>query len=241
MTLRARALGKRVGRHWVLRDCTCDIASGTWMGILGPNGAGKTTLLRLLATVLSPDEGHLYWRGAPVGQGAELRRSLGYLPQTFSMPPLPTVGEGLAYFAALKGIPTGDQAAACMRALRTMELTDVAGWPPERLSAGMLRRVGLAQAMLGPPIILLLDEPEAGLDPAGRRMLRDQLRALAATGPIVVTAAHDPDFLEGADQVLLLNEGGVEGPMAVADFQRRGAGATMGAAYAAWRQQKAGA
>ncbi len=246
MTLRTRSLGKRIGGRWVLRDTTCDVPSGTWLGVLGPNGAGKTTLLRLLATVLAADEGGLYWRGAPVGQGRELRRHLGYLPQTFALPPLPTVGDGSAYLAALKGIPTRLQAAACERALRWADLDAVAGWRPERLSSGMLRRVGLAQAVLGAPTVLLLDEPDRGADPEGRSALRDLLRAFANEGRIVVSAAHDPDFLEAADRVLLPDGGRAEGPVALGDLRRRGERPgercpdTLAAGYRGWRQQTAG-
>lgn len=224
MNLRARALGKRLGRRWALRDCTFDVRAGTWLGVLGPNGAGKTTLLRLLATVLTPDEGVLYWRGVPVGQGADLRRTLGYLPQTFAAPPLPTVAEGLAYLAALKGIPVTGQAAACARALRWAGVDHVAGERPDRLSAGTLRRVGLAQAVLGAPAVLVLDEPEVGVDPARRHTLCGRLRAIAAEGRIVLTAAHDPEFLESADAVLLLDGGRAEGPVAVEDFRRTAEG-----------------
>ncbi len=226
MSLRARGLGKRLGHRWALRHCTLDLRGGTWLGVLGPNGAGKTTLLRLLATVLAPDEGVLCWRGMPVGQGAALRRCLGYLPQAFAMPPLPTVAAGLAYLAALKGIEARAQAPACACALAWAGVDDVAGERADRLSAGTLRCAGLAQAVLGNPAVLVLDEPEVGVDPARRRTLCGRLHAFATEGRIVLSAAHDPDFLEPADAVLLLDQGYAEGPFAVADFRRTAEGRT---------------
>jgi ABC-2 type transport system ATP-binding protein len=224
MSLRARGLGRRMEGRWALRGCTLDLEPGTWLGVLGPNGAGKTTLLRLLATVLAPDEGALFWRGLPVGQGAALRRCLGYLPQDFALPPLPTVGAGLAYLAALKGIPLADQARATARALAWAGAGDAGPRPPRHLSAGTLRRVGLAQAVLGDPAVLVLDEPDAGMDPAERAALADRLRALASCGRIVVTATNDPGCLEAADHLLLLEQGTAQGPFAVPEFRERASG-----------------
>jgi len=176
--------------------------------IAGPNGAGKSTLLRLLATTLTPTAGEIRWCGQPVARHPRAYKgALGYLPQQFRVYARWRADEFLTYMARLKGLPEERIAAAVARALRESRLDMHGGRRVETLSHGEARRLGLAQALLARPRVLLLDEPFAGLAPEERVGVL-ALVAVHARSNVVVVASHLLDGLETyAGRVLILREG----------------------------------
>jgi ABC-2 type transport system ATP-binding protein len=201
----ATGLRVRAGRRMAVDGVDLSLATGVH-GLLGPNGAGKTTLIRALATVLRPAGGELKLLGG--AHPREVRRRLGYLPQEFGFYRRFTVREFVEYMAWLKEIPKPDVPGAVQRAIDRVGLTDRADHKLKTLSGGMVRRAGIAQAIVNDPAILLLDEPTAGLDPAQRMHFRQLLRELTDTCVIVSTHLVE-DVAAACTDVVLLDEGKV--------------------------------
>jgi ABC-2 type transport system ATP-binding protein len=207
-----------------------DLALGRGItGLLGPNGAGKTTLLRILATVLRPDAGSLRVRGidpmAGRQQVAAVRRSLGYLPQELGFPRGFTVFGFVDYIAVLK--EWTDQAARHAEVRRVLELVDLSDLSTKRiraLSGGQRRRVAVAQALLGQPELLLLDEPTTGLDPSQRATLRGVLSQSAANACVLLSTHQTEDVSALCDRVVVLDSGRVRFDGAVSDLVATAAG-----------------
>lgn len=194
-TLEACGLVKSYGRHRALDGLDLSTSTGV-TGLLGPNGAGKTTLLRILATVLPLDAGELRILGRDpydAGDRLRIRRRLGYLPQDAGFHRAFTAFEAVDYVAVLKE-HTGTRARhdEVRRVLDLVGLSDVAGKKVRALSGGMRRRLGLAQALLGRPELLVLDEPTVGLDPEQRMRFRD-LVSEAGDGRTVVLSTHQTE------------------------------------------------
>jgi ABC-2 type transport system ATP-binding protein len=194
-TVEAARLEKRFGRTHALAGVSVAIGDGI-TGLLGPNGAGKTTLLRVVATVLSPDSGSLRLLRLDPTSGRnrlEIRRRLGYMPQEPGFYGRFTAFEFVDYVAILKEL-TGNRTrhAEVRRVLELADLTGVAHRRIRTLSGGMRRRVALAQALLGDPRLLVLDEPTAGLDPEQRFRFRDLVSTLAEnrTRPSACAGIH---------------------------------------------------
>ncbi|MEO6087816.1 MAG: ABC transporter ATP-binding protein [Umezawaea sp.] len=208
--IKATGLRVRVGARKMAVD-GLDLSLGIGVhGLLGPNGAGKTTLIRALATVLRPADGTLELLGASVGGGAEqreLRRRIGYLPQEFGYYKRFTVREFVEYMAWLKEMPKGDIPAAVQRAVERVGLSDRADHRMKTLSGGMVRRAGIAQAIVNDPRILLLDEPTAGLDPAQRLRFRELLQELGADTCVVVSTHLVEDVAAACTDVVLFADG----------------------------------
>ncbi|PWJ51142.1 ABC-2 type transport system ATP-binding protein [Quadrisphaera granulorum] len=197
-------------------------------GLLGPNGAGKTTLVRVLATVLPPSSGDISLLGVDVRdvrRRRELRRQIGYLPQAFGYYPRFTVREFVEYFAWLKEVPAARAGVAVDTALERVGLADRAGDRMKSLSGGMLRRAGVAQALVNDPRVLLLDEPTAGLDPEQRVAFRSLLRELALDAAVVVSTHLVEDVAGACTHVVLMEAGRVVAtgtPAGLAEAGRRG-------------------
>ncbi|MEU5328931.1 ABC transporter ATP-binding protein [Streptomyces parvus] len=208
--IQAAGLRVRVGRKRMAVD-GLDLSLGTGVhGLLGPNGAGKTTLIRTLATVLRPTEGSLTLLGGPAEGGSgqrALRRRLGYLPQEFGYYKRFTVREFVAYMAWLKEVPKADVPAAVQRAVERVGLAERADDRMKTLSGGMVRRVGIAQAIVNDPAILLLDEPTAGLDPAQRVRFRDLIQELGRDTCVLVSTHLVEDVAAACTDVVLFAEG----------------------------------
>jgi ABC-type multidrug transport system ATPase subunit len=203
--IHARDLTVRAGRRMAVNGVDLTLATGVH-GLLGPNGAGKTTLIRALATVLRPAGGELDLLGG--ASQRDVRRRLGYLPQEFGFYRRFTVREFVEYMAWLKEMPKADIPGAVQRAIERVDLTDRADARLKTLSGGMIRRAGIAQAIVNDPAILLLDEPTAGLDPAQRMHFRKLLRDM--TDICVVVSTHlVEDVAAACTDVVLLNEGRV--------------------------------
>lgn len=206
MSLQIDDLVYRYGAgHEVLRGLNLHLTPGV-TGLLGGNGAGKSTLIRVLATLLRPSSGAVRWQGRDVvGRPGALRQVLGYLPQDFAVYPHLTALEFLQYVGALKRLP-----ASQVRRQGT-ELLGELGLEPGRLlsscSGGMRQRVGIAQALLGRPELLILDEPTVGLDAEQRLNFKRLLAALPGS-PVTVLSTHIVSDLEGTvDRVALLAAG----------------------------------
>jgi ABC-2 type transport system ATP-binding protein len=179
-------------------------------GLLGPNGAGKTTLLRMMATVIPPSSGtlRLLDRDPRVfGPRREIRRRLGYLPQSLGYYPSFTVLEFIEYFALLKEMPSARVPGAVAAAVEQVGLGGKARAKLRTLSGGMLRRAGIAQAIVNEPELLLLDEPTAGLDPEQRVSFRALLRDLGQRATVVVSTHLVEDVGAACSEVALMHQG----------------------------------
>ncbi|MGK3201201.1 ABC transporter ATP-binding protein [Amycolatopsis sp. MEPSY49] len=203
--VQAEGLKVRVGRKKMAVD-GLDLSLGKGVhGLLGPNGAGKTTLIRALATVLRPASGTLTLLG---GQGQRaLRRRIGYLPQDFGFYKRFTVREFVEYIAWLKEMSKEDIPGAVQRAIDRVGLADRADDRMKTLSGGMVRRVGIAQAIVNDPDILLLDEPTAGLDPAQRVRFRDLVQELGQDSCVLISTHLVEDVGTACSDVVLFAEG----------------------------------
>ncbi|KUL31774.1 ABC transporter ATP-binding protein [Actinoplanes awajinensis] len=210
--VQAHGLQVRAGRHLAVTGLDLRLGVGVH-GLLGPNGAGKTTLMRALATVLRPAGGRLELLGRPAHElRADLRpirRMMGYLPQEFGYYPKFTVREFVAYMAWLKEVPTTDVAVATERAIARVGLTDRADSKLKQLSGGMLRRAGVAQAIVNDPALLLLDEPTVGLDPEQRLTFRELLRDLGADTCVLVSTHLVEDVVASCTDVVIVHAGRV--------------------------------
>ncbi len=205
-----RDLTKRFGRTAALRDVALEIPRGV-TGLLGPNGAGKTTLLRILATVLGPDGGHIdvFGNDPATAEGRlAIRRRLGYVPQEPGFHRNFTTFEFVDYVAILK--EWTDRRARhdeVRRVLELVDLTDVADRKIKALSGGMRRRIALAQALLGDPRLLVLDEPTAGLDPEQRMRFREVVSAMAANRAVILSTHQTEDVAALCDHVIVMDAG----------------------------------
>jgi ABC-2 type transport system ATP-binding protein len=216
--IRFAGVSRRYGRTWALTDVDLNLSAGV-VGLLGPNGAGKTTLLRLLATALAPTRGRISVFGLDPempDQRTEIRRGLGYLPQELGFPRGFSVFAFVDYVAVLKEWtdPTARHAEV-RRVLDLVHLSSAATKRIRALSGGQRRRVALAQALLGSPRLLVLDEPTTGVDPEQRAALRTVL-AEAARNAVVVLATHQTEDVAAlCERVIVLDGGRVhyDGPV----------------------------
>jgi ABC-2 type transport system ATP-binding protein len=209
MNVEIADLTRRFGRTQAVAGVDLEAGPGVF-GLLGPNGAGKTTLLRMLATVIPPSSGRLRLLGRdPGGYGGrrQIRRRLGYLPQNLGYYPGFTVAEFVEYFALLKEMPPGRVPGAVAAAVERVDLGDKARVKLRTLSGGMLRRAGIAQAIVNEPDLLLLDEPTAGLDPEQRVAFRALLRGLGERATVVVSTHLVEDVGAACSQVALMDAG----------------------------------
>jgi ABC-2 type transport system ATP-binding protein len=212
MSVTVRGLGKRYGANRVFEHLDLDLGVGV-TGLLGPNGAGKTTLLRCLATALAPDRGELNILGYDPrdgGERVEIRRRLGYLPQEPAFYPHFTAYELLDYVAILKEITDRRQRQReVRRVLDLIDLTDRAKTKVRKLSGGMRHRLGLAQALLGDPALLILDEPTVGLDPEQRMRLRALVSRLGETRTVLLSTHQTEDVGALCGRVVVMHRGRV--------------------------------
>ncbi|WP_063727733.1 ATP-binding cassette domain-containing protein [Streptomyces sp. RTd22] len=210
-TVSVGGLTVRHRRTTALDAVDLDFATGVH-GLLGPNGAGKTSLIRVLATVAAPTAGRVELLGHDVSGHAgrtAVRRRLGYLPQEFGHYPGFTVREFVGYVAWLKETSGAAATAAVERAVARVGLADRIDTKVRRLSGGMVRRVGIAQAIVNEPDVLLLDEPTAGLDPEQRVDFRALLRELGTTSTVIVSTHLVEDVAAACTEVTLMESGRV--------------------------------
>jgi ABC-2 type transport system ATP-binding protein len=202
---------RKFGRNRAVDGVSLTVGPGVF-GLLGPNGAGKTSLLRMLATVLPPSSGTLRLLDRDPGNPAacaQIRRRLGYLPQNLGYYQSFTVVEFVEYFALLKEMPANQVPRAVAAAVERVDLGPKAKVRLRTLSGGMLRRVGIAQAIVNDPELLLFDEPTAGLDPEQRVAFRTLMRDLGQTATLVVSTHLVEDVGAACSEVALMAEGRV--------------------------------
>ncbi|MCA9291235.1 MAG: ABC transporter ATP-binding protein [Phycisphaerales bacterium] len=191
-----------------LRGVSVRVERGQIVGLLGPNGAGKSTLVKILMTVVRPSRASGTVLGHAVGHKPTLRR-VGYLPEHHRFPPYLTGGQVLDFYAALAGV---DRSTRRVRAAELLEIVGMTEWKDtciSEYSKGMMQRVGLAQSLVNDPDLVLLDEPTDGVDPIGRRDIRDVLNRMREDGKTVLLNSHLLSELElvGCDHVLIMHQG----------------------------------
>jgi ABC-2 type transport system ATP-binding protein len=228
MNVATTELTRRFGRTMAVAGVTLDAGPGVF-GLLGPNGAGKTSLLRVLATVIPPSSGRIRLLGHDPGsyrQRRQIRRRLGYVPQNLGFYPGFTVVEFVEYFALLKEVPAAGVHRAVAAAVERVGLGDKAKAKLRTLSGGMLRRVGIAQAIVNEPELLLLDEPTAGLDPEQRVAFRALLRELGQRATVIVSTHLVEDVGTACTQVFLMDRGRIVFHGTPDELTARGIGST---------------
>jgi ABC-type multidrug transport system ATPase subunit len=178
------------------------------LGLLGPNGAGKTTLMSILATITRATEGHVFWNGVDVARDPDVLRSvLGYLPQDFGVYPNLSAAEFLEYLAAVKGLDAATSKRRIDELLELVNLTEVRKRPLGGFSGGMKQRVGIAQALLNDPQLLIVDEPTAGLDPEERVRFRNLLSDLSGERIVILSTHIVSDVEATATDIALIAKG----------------------------------
>lgn len=227
--IRTEQLEQGYGGRTVLARLSIRFEEGV-CGLLGPNGAGKTTLLKTLATIIPPQGGVLEVQGRAIDSdraARQARRDIGYLPQDFGYTPGFTVFEFVRYCAWLREVPRVAATEAALRIIEQVGLADRAKSPMKSLSGGMLRRAGIASALVAEPRVLLLDEPTVGLDPEQRYEFRDLIRRLE--GVTVILSTHlveDVSVLCG--EVVVLDEGRVRYQGSTLELADLGVGFPLG-------------
>ncbi len=202
-----RGLSYSIRKKEILKDIQISFDRGIY-GLLGPNGAGKTTLLRCLTGVYPTKNEAIFVGGEAISANPDYVQGLGYLPQKFGLYKNMTVHQILQLFAETKKIPKGEQEAAIDDVLEAVRLMDRKEDKAGTLSGGMMRRVGIAQALLGDPEIVLLDEPTAGLDPEERIHFKNVLARLAKRDILVIISTHiveDVSYL--CDKIAIMQDG----------------------------------
>ncbi|HIR88439.1 MAG TPA: ABC transporter ATP-binding protein [Candidatus Fimimorpha faecalis] len=201
-------LSKRYGKKEVLRNISLTIPEGMY-GLLGRNGAGKTSFMRILATLSIPTNGDIQMNGVSIKETTKVREMIGYLPQDFSIYKNMTVFGALDYLGLLSNLPNKIRKERIYTLLEQVHLKDNAKTKVKALSGGMKRRLGIAQALLHNPQILIVDEPTAGLDPEERIRFRNLLSDFS-DGRIVILSTHIASDIESTCQnVAVLNKGNI--------------------------------
>ncbi len=207
MELRLDRLTKQFGSAIAVDRLSATLTPGVY-GLLGANGAGKTTLMRMICDVLKPTSGSVVWNGAPIERLGERYRSvLGYLPQDFGYYPDFSALDFMLYLSALKGLDSKAAKRRSMELLDLVGLKNVAKRKVKTFSGGMKQRLGIAQAVINDPQVLVLDEPTAGLDPKERGRFRNLISALAQDKVVILSTHIVSDVEYIADEILIMRAG----------------------------------
>lgn len=208
MELTIDRVGKRYGKdQWGLRNFTLKLTPGVW-GLLGPNGAGKSSLMRILATITRPTEGKVFWNGEDISRSPNsLRTTLGYLPQDFGVYPNLNALEFLQYLAAVKGLERRTADRRIDELLQVVNLVDARKRLLGSYSGGMKQRIGIAQALLNDPQLLIVDEPTVGLDPEERVRFRNLLSDLSGDRIVILSTHIVSDVEAAATAIAIMNRG----------------------------------
>lgn len=205
--LKIENLSKHYGKKAALKNVSITFTDGIY-GLLGPNGAGKSTLMNIVTQNISADGGEIFWNGEKTSAlGVKFRSLIGFMPQQQELYPTFTAERFVGYLAALKGISSKDIKGEVARVLSLVELSDVANKKIGGFSGGMKQRVLIAQALLGDPKLMILDEPTAGLDPKQRVIIRRLIGSLAE-GRIIIVSTHIVSDIETiADKIVMIRAG----------------------------------
>ena len=194
-------------KTWGLHNFTLEIGPGV-LGLLGPNGAGKSTLMRILATITKPTSGTVTWNGVDIAKSPNnLRAVLGYLPQDFGVYPNLSAVEFLEYMAVIKGLDSKTMKRRIDELLQVANLVEAAKRPLGGYSGGMKQRVGIAQALLNDPQLLIVDEPTVGLDPEERVRFRNLLSDLSGERIVILSTHIVSDVESTATHIVLIDKG----------------------------------
>ncbi len=208
--IEVQQLTKRYGPFTAVDGVSFNVGKGQILGFLGPNGAGKTTTMRILTGYMPPTEGHARVAGFDLqDQPVEAKQRIGYLPETPPLYPDMTVREYLRFVARIKGVPAAEQATRVQQVMVRTHVADMANRHCGKLSKGYRQRVGLAQAILHNPDVLVLDEPTAGLDPKQIIETRDLIRSLGGDHTIVLSTHILPEVAQTCHRVVIINKGRV--------------------------------
>jgi ABC-2 type transport system ATP-binding protein len=208
--IEVQSLTKHYGRVTAVDDVSFRVERGEILGFLGPNGAGKTTTMRILTGYMPPTEGRAIVAGYDVfEQPLEAKKRTGYLPETPPLYPEMTVREYLTFVAKIKGVPRGERRSRVTSAMERTRVADMAGRHCAKLSKGYRQRVGLAQAILHNPEVLILDEPTAGLDPKQILETRELIRGLAGDHTVILSTHILPEVAQTCQRVVIINKGHV--------------------------------
>ncbi len=221
MKLTIDHVSKRYGANTLaLQDFSLELGSGI-LGLLGPNGAGKTTLMSILATITKPTSGTIGWNGTDLAADPNAIRSvLGYLPQDFGVYPNLNAVEFLEYLAAVKGLDAASARRRIDELLNLVNLTDVRKRPLGGYSGGMRQRIGIVQALLNDPKLLIVDEPTAGLDPEERVRFRNLLSDLSGDRIVILSTHIVSDVEATATDIALISQGRLVAHAAPEDLLR---------------------
>jgi ABC-type multidrug transport system ATPase subunit len=206
--LSIKNLGKQY-RHefWGVKEFSLEVRPGI-LGLLGPNGAGKSTFMRMLATITKPTEGTILWNDIDIANSPNtLRATLGYLPQDFGVYPNLNAIEFLEYMAAIKGLDSASAKKRIDELIQVVNLVEAAKRPLGGYSGGMKQRVGIAQALLNDPQLLIVDEPTVGLDPEERVRFRNLLSDLSGERIVILSTHIVSDVEATATHIALVNKG----------------------------------
>ncbi len=209
--IKVEGLTKRYGSTTAVKNISFEVEKGEVVGFLGPNGAGKTTTMRVLTCFLPPTEGTASVAGFDVLEDPlEVKKRIGYLPETPPLYPEMSVRDYLDFVARLKGIPSADVADRVDKVLGRCNLGDVQSKLNSQLSKGYRQRVGLAQALIHNPDVLILDEPTAGLDPKQIIEVRQLIRELSGDHTVILSTHILPEVSSTCGRVIIINDGKIE-------------------------------
>ena len=206
MDLVIENLSKNYKKKEAVKNVNATLSPGIW-GLLGANGAGKTTLMRMMSGILEPSKGSVLYCGKDIRNNTQYRSEFGFLPQEIQFSKDLTVNNYLEYVAALKNVPMTVTKKRIDELLHILTLEDVRTKKIVKLSGGMKRRVGIAQAMLNDPKVLILDEPTAGLDPGERIRFRNFLAATSKERIVLLSTHIVSDIEDIADHVMIMKDG----------------------------------
>jgi ABC-2 type transport system ATP-binding protein len=208
--IEVQQLTKRYGPFTAVDGVSFNVGKGQVLGFLGPNGAGKTTTMRILTGYMPPTEGRARVAGFDLqDEPVQAKRRIGYLPETPPLYPDMTVREYLRFVARIKGVPAGEQASRVAAVMQRTHVADMAHRHCGKLSKGYKQRVGLAQALIHNPDVLVLDEPTAGLDPKQIIETRELIRSLGGDHTIVLSTHILPEVAQTCQRVVIINKGKV--------------------------------
>lgn len=201
-------VSKRYGSFQALRDVSFEVKEGEIVGFLGPNGAGKTTAMRILSGFFPPTSGKVFVRGVDMFRHPhKAKRAIGYLPETVNLYPDMRVSEYLRFVAKLKDVPAHELGGHVRAKMSFCGLLEVGHRQIGRLSKGYRQRVGLAQALMADPPVLVLDEPTTGLDPTQIKDIRELIRALGQNRAVILSTHILPEVSMLCNRVMMINQG----------------------------------
>jgi len=207
--IKIQNISKRYRHVHALSDFSLEIPRGTIYGLIGPNGAGKTTLIRILAALIAPSTGEVWFENEEVSKAPSvIQRKVGYMPDFFGVYPDLTSAEYLEFYAGIHGIPRQKRLRVVTDLLELVELSPKRDDFVETLSRGMKQRLCLARALVHDPEVLLLDEPASGLDPRARVELRELVRTLQGMGKTIIISSHIlPELAEMCTDIAIIQGG----------------------------------